>query len=123
MGSIRNYIKEFKELCLNKPASNTVCFSDGSTAKFSVGMVYFTDSEEVIGKYRKVSESPDNYVVECNGERIGTLVLEGRTCRIIGCGKLTYTARRNMIRDMDGTVIAWYNGDAVGAAAAFLCLK
>lgn len=101
---------------------NTVQLADGSTVKFSMGMVYLTDGDDVIGKYRKISEYPEKYTVECNGEHIGTLILERKTCKIIRSGRVLYTAKGKVIKDITGVKTAKYSGDVIGAASAFLCL-
>ena len=122
INSINKHIERFKQAFCKKMMQNTVWLADGSTVKFSMGMVYLTESEEVIGKYKKISEYPEKYTVECNGEHTGTVVLEGKLCKIIRSGKVLYTAKGKNVKDITGAQIAKYSGDIVGAAAAFLCL-
>jgi len=120
---IKRYINELKNKMCRKITHNTVQLAGGGELRFAVGLVYSHESGEVIGRYAQHAVTSEKYTVECGGEYVGTVIPDGNICRINSCSKMTYTAKNNTIKDNEGTILAWYKGDAVGASAAFLCLK
>lgn len=119
----KRHINELRYKKIRQMSPNTVRLAEGGEIKFSVGLVYCDDSGEVIGKYTQDAGCADKFIVECGAEYAGTVVVDGNSCRVSSCHKTKYIAKNNTIKDINGTVIAWYKGDIVGASAAFLCLK